>query len=191
MSARNSKTSNVFATQGTLDGLCGPYSFANSLVCCGFEQEVAIKAFGVLCEWLVGKWGASCLLEGTSEKQMFPGIKHCQAVIGELNRDLLIQYPWRSIASRPKNGAQFIEKFDSFNSELVARWCAIVQTRDNPNFSHWTVIRSVGPNIEFIDSSPDYRTPSQKRKSTLFSENQRIWSPDFKHLILIAKKEDK
>ena len=100
------------AWQGSLDGLCGPYSIVNAYDLCDIEEDwLGQDIFYIACSE-IGNW-PEVLWEGTTFKQMRTMLKACQKSLRRAYRKadcaypIRIEYPFR--ANPPRSGKEVPE----------------------------------------------------------------------------------
>lgn len=142
-------------SQGSLDGMCGPYAIANALELCGVRR--ADEIIQAACSAVSPKRWPDIYWRGTSLRDLQRMLLACRHALG-IEQVVKAEYPFRSRPARTEK--QFWRKFDSAFQEPTTV-CAIIGITW-PAY-HWLVVRKEGRRIVFVDSAP---------RSTLYRKNR-------------------
>ena len=142
------------ATQGSLDGLCGPYAIVNAYDLCGVEEDwLGKNIFKIACSE-AGNW-PKVLWKGTTFGQMRTMLKASQKALKKAYREadceypIEIDYPFRG--NPPDTGKNFRKRFDEiFSRDDVI--CGIVGMEEPDK--HWFSFVKHKEALIVFDSSP-------------------------------------
>lgn len=140
------------ATQGSLDGLCGPYAIVNAYDLCGIEgDELDQHIFNIACS-AIGNW-PDVLWEGTTFRHMETMLKACQKALRKAYREadceypIEIDYPFRS---NPPGSRKYWKRFDEiFSRDDVI--CGIVGMEEPDK--HWFSFMKGKKTMSVFDSA--------------------------------------
>jgi hypothetical protein len=133
-------------SQGTLDGMCGPYAIANALQLCGVDRGGEI--IRIACAAVSRRRWPSIYWDGTTFRDLQRMLLACRHAL-RIQRVVRIEYPLRDRPARTTK--QFWNRFDAaFRDPTTA--CAIIGITSPGH--HWLVVRRDGGRIVVVDSAP-------------------------------------
>lgn len=146
-------------SQGTLDGMCGPYAIANALLLCGVDRGEEI--IRIACAAVSKRRWPDIYWNGTTFRDLQRMLLACRHAL-RVERLVRIDYPLRDRPAR--NAKHFWDKFDAaFRDPDTA--CAIIGITSPAH--HWLVVRKDGGRIIVVDSAP---------RATIYRKNRAGFS---------------
>ena len=142
------------AWQGSLDGLCGPYSIVNAYDLCDLEEDwLGQDIFNIACSE-IGNW-PEVLWEGTTFTQMRTMLKACQKALKRAYREADCAYPiaidFPSRRNPPSSNKKLRKRLHRvFSRDDVI--CGIVGM-ENPA-AHWFSFVKLKRELIVFDSAP-------------------------------------
>ncbi|MBA7570973.1 hypothetical protein ES708_12729 [subsurface metagenome] len=144
--------------QGELDGLCGIYSVVNAvkLIAGRLSEYEATVLFEKILAYIETKHSIGAIMtEGIGTRDMIGIVKHV------LRNDYGIGYRRPFLRSKNRSFENYLEEISIFLHEGSPR--AVIVSLDHKEWEHWTVIRSISPQLIHLFDSSDMKRLNKER----------------------------